>query len=185
MEVDGPFGRNADQVGHCANTRNCDYKRNMGDRQGVGAEERKLTCCILRSFGNPGAEYSRQFCTQDMERRSRRAVISLSPKEMPMRLLGKLSLAVTLACCAWSSLMAQQEGRQQDGFYSGRANAQVDERVDGRANKNEGLPPSVADKGNRTYDNPIRPDDCAEVDALRPEARPGWQARVRAACGQD
>ena len=102
-----------------------------------------------------------------------------------MRLFRKLRLAAALACCAWSPVMAQQEGSQQDGFYSGHANAQIDERVDGRANKNEGLPPSVADKGNRAYDNPVRPDDCAEVDALRPQARPGWQARVRAACGQD
>jgi hypothetical protein len=102
-----------------------------------------------------------------------------------MRLSRKLPLAVALACCAWSPVLAQQEGRQQDGFYSGRANAQADGRVDGRPNKNEGLPPSVADKGNRAYDNPVRPDDCAEVDAVRPEARPGWHARVRAACGQD
>jgi hypothetical protein len=102
-----------------------------------------------------------------------------------MRFFRKLSLVVALTCCAWSSAMAQQEGRQQDGFYSGQVNAQIDERVDGRANKNEGLPPSVADKGNRAYDNPVRPDDCAEVDAQKPEARPGWQARVRAACGQD
>jgi hypothetical protein len=52
--------------------------------------------------------------------------------------------------------MAQQQCPQQDRLYSGQANAQVnapaDERVDGRANKNEGLPPSVADNGNRTYD---------------------------------
>ncbi|HKO72030.1 MAG TPA: hypothetical protein VJV58_13970 [Bradyrhizobium sp.] len=108
---------------------------------------------------------------------------------MMMRRSRKLYLAALLVGCAWSPLLAQQQGRQQDGFYSGQANAkyngQVDERVDGRANKNEGLPPSVADKGNRAYDNPVRPDDCAEVDALRPEARRGWQARVRAACGQD
>jgi hypothetical protein len=120
-----------------------------------------------------------------MERLFRRAVISVSPREMTMPLSWKLPLTAALACCAWSHLMAQQEGRQQDGFYSGQVNGQADERVDGRANKNEGLPPSVADKGNRAYDNPVRPDDCAEVDAVRPEARPGWQARVRAACGQD
>lgn len=102
-----------------------------------------------------------------------------------MRFFSKGLVAVALTSCAWSPLMALQEGRQQDGFYSGQVNAQADERVDGRANKNEGLPPSVADKGNRAYDNPVKPDDCAEVDAIRPEARPGWQARVRAACGQD
>jgi hypothetical protein len=55
--------------------------------------------------------------------------------------------------------MAQQQCRQQDGLYSGQANAQVnapaDERVDGRANKNEGLPPSVSDNGNRASDRMI------------------------------
>jgi hypothetical protein len=33
-----------------------------------------------------------------------------------------------------------------------------------------------------TYDNPIDPGDCAELDSLKPDARPGWQARVRSAC---
>jgi hypothetical protein len=102
-----------------------------------------------------------------------------------MRQFGKSGLAVALACSVWSPLVAQQEGRQQDGSYSGQANVEADQRADGRVNKNEGLPPSVADKGNRAYDNPIRPDDCAEVDAVTPEARSGWQARVVAACGQD
>lgn len=83
-----------------------------------------------------------------------------------------------------SPLLAQQEGRPQDGFYSGQSNGQVDERVDGRPNKNEGLPPSAADRGNRLHQNPINADDCAEVDALKPDARPGYQARVREACGQ-
>lgn len=83
-----------------------------------------------------------------------------------------------------SPLLAQQEGRPQDGFYSGQSNGQVDERVDGRPNKNEGLPPSAADRGNRLHQNPINADDCAEVDALKPDVRPGYQARVREACGQ-
>ena len=159
----------------------------MGHRQGAGAKERKLIA--LSPAGSADSDYSSQFCMQRMERRPRATVISVSAREMPMRRSTKLYLAVALVGCAWSPLMAQQQGRQQDGFYSGQANgqsnAQADERVDGRANKNEGLPPSVADKGKRAYDNPVRPDDCAEVDALRPEARPGWRARVRAACGQD
>ncbi len=54
--------------------------------------------------------------------------------------------------------------------------------VDGRASHNEGLPPSAADKGNGRFDNPIYPGDCAEVDSLKPDARPGWQARVYNAC---
>jgi hypothetical protein len=89
-----------------------------------------------------------------------------------------------------SPLAAQDVGRPQDGFYSGQSNGQysgqsneqVDPRVDGRANKNEGLPPSAADKANRTFDNPVNQDDCAEVNAMAPDAHPGWQARVRAAC---
>jgi hypothetical protein len=74
---------------------------------------------------------------------------------------------------------AQEYGRLQvqyvDQFYNGR--------IDGRPNHNEGLPPSAADKGNRIYDNPIDPQDCREVEMLAPDARPSWQARVRAACG--
>jgi hypothetical protein len=79
-------------------------------------------------------------------------------------------------------LTAQELGRPQDGFYSGQVNGQVDERVDGRANRNEGLPPSAADKANRTFANPVYQDDCAEVDAMNPDFRPAWQDRVRAEC---
>jgi hypothetical protein len=81
--------------------------------------------------------------------------------------------------------MAQQFGRPQDGFYSGQANGQVDTRVDGRANHNEGLPPSTADRANRIFDNPVNQSDFAEVDAMAPDARPGWQARVKAAYGKE
>jgi hypothetical protein len=38
--------------------------------------------------------------------------------------------------------------------------------------------PSLADKDNRAFDNPIDPGDCTEVDSLKPDARAGWQARV-------
>jgi hypothetical protein len=54
------------------------------------------------------------------------------------------------------------------GQYSGR--------VDGRASHNEGLPPSVADKDNRRFDNPIDPGDCAEVDSLPTRAPVGKHA---------
>jgi hypothetical protein len=85
--------------------------------------------------------------------------------------------------------IAQQYGRPQDGFssgqYSGQFSGQYDGRVDGRASQNEGLPPSAADKNNRTFDNPLDPSDCAEVNSVSPDARPGWQARVRAACGEN
>jgi hypothetical protein len=69
-----------------------------------------------------------------------------------------------------------------NGQYSGQANGQVDLRVDGRPNRNEGLPPSVADKANYKFQNPIHPNDCNEVEAINPDARPYWQARVRSAC---
>lgn len=67
---------------------------------------------------------------------------------------------------------------QANGQYSGR----VDTRVDGRASRNEGLPPSAADKGYGKYENPIRPSDCWEVQAMNPNARRSWQRRVERAC---
>jgi hypothetical protein len=106
-----------------------------------------------------------------------------------MRVIG-LPMAVTVLALLVSPAGAQDEGRPQDGFYSGQSNGQysgqwdgqVDSRVDGRASRNEGLPPSAADNGNRRFDNPIDPGDCAEAEMLKPDARPGWQARVRSAC---
>jgi hypothetical protein len=99
------------------------------------------------------------------------------------RVVGVLAILILQGA---SPLAAQDVGRPQDGFYSGQSNGQyngqVDERLDGRANKNEGLPPSAADKNNRTFDNPIDPRDCTEVESINPNARPGWQARVRTAC---
>ena len=63
-------------------------------------------------------------------------------------------------------------------------NGPVDLRVDGRANKQEGLPPSAADKGNRTYGNPVYETDCAEIEQLNPNARRRYQSRIRRACEQ-
>src|ERR1700730_11420398 len=57
-------------------------------------------------------------------------------------------------------------------------------RIGGRPNHIEGLPPSAADKGKGIYDNPIDADDCREVEMFAPDARPGWQARVWAACDE-
>jgi hypothetical protein len=106
-------------------------------------------------------------------------------------------VAVAVVLFAFSVLtpsVAQQYGREygrpQDGFVSGQYSGQVsgqysgqyDSRVDGRASHNEGLPPSAADKGNGRFDNPIYPGDCAEAQSLKPDARPGWQARVYNAC---
>lgn len=69
-------------------------------------------------------------------------------------------------------------------FYSGQWSGQVDQRVDGRPNRREGLPPSAADKANWLYENPISPYDCFEVEALKPGARPHYQYRVRRACDE-
>jgi hypothetical protein len=107
-----------------------------------------------------------------------------------MRMVG-LPMAITLLVLLVGPVGAQEVGRSQDGFYSGESDGQysgqwsgqVNPRVDGRPNRNEGLPPSAADKDNRTFDNPIYPGDCAEAEMLNPDARPGWQARVRSACG--
>jgi hypothetical protein len=75
---------------------------------------------------------------------------------------------------------AQDYGRPQDGFYSGQSNdqysgqsdGQVDLRVDGRGSRNEGLPPSAADRSNHTVDNPVAASDCAEVNSISPESVP-------------
>ena len=106
-----------------------------------------------------------------------------------MRMVG-LPMAVTLLVLLAGPVGAQEVGRSQDGHYSGESDGQysgqgsgqVDPRVDGRPNRNEGLPPSVADKDNRRFDNPIDPGDCAEAEMLNPDARRGWQRRVGSAC---
>lgn len=103
-----------------------------------------------------------------------------------MRMLTSVMVLGLLAIS--TPLVAQQSGHPQDGFYSGQSNGfysgQVDLRVDGRGSHSEGLPPSVADKSNRIFDNPLNLTDCAEVNFLAPDARPGWQARVLRACQQ-
>jgi hypothetical protein len=107
-------------------------------------------------------------------------------REKPMNIF-KLVMALG-PLAVWTPVVAQQSGLPQDGFYSGQSNGQysgqVNLRVDGRGSHNEGFPPSAADKFNRIYDNPLSVQDCAEVDSFAPDARPGWQARVRYACQQ-
>ena len=56
------------------------------------------------------------------------------------------------------------------GLYTGR--------VDGRPNRNAGFPPSAANQFTHSVDL----NDCAEIDAFAPDARPRWQARVRSVC---
>jgi hypothetical protein len=108
-----------------------------------------------------------------------------------MRKLKVFAVAFPLvALPSLTASFAQDYGRPQDGFYpgqsngqySGQSNGQVDLRVDGRGSRNEGLPPSAADRSNRTVDNPVAASDCAEVNSISPDVRPGWQARVRSAC---
>ena len=100
------------------------------------------------------------------------------------------ALVLLMLATACTPLRAQGLGRPQDGFYSGQSNSQysgqysgqINSRVDGRGSHNQGLPPSAADRANGFFDNPIQQSDCSEVDAFAPDARPGWQARVRVAC---
>jgi hypothetical protein len=102
--------------------------------------------------------------------------------------MSRAALFLLVLVVSLSSASAQQLGRPQDGFYSGQWSGQYsgqwNGRVDGRPNRREGLPPSAADKSNGRFDNPIDAYDCAEVDALKPDALPGYQARVRQACGE-
>jgi hypothetical protein len=85
--------------------------------------------------------------------------------EVSMKLVFVPGVALVLLA---SPAFTQDVGRPQDGFYSGQSNGQIDEGVDGRPSRNEGLPPSAADKNNRITDNPINQSDCAEVDAVAP-----------------
>jgi hypothetical protein len=104
--------------------------------------------------------------------------------------MDKIILTFLVLAGSCSPVFSQGYGRLQDGFYSGQYNGQysgqysgqINSRVDGRGSHNQGFPPSAADMGNRFFDNPISLSDCVEVDAFAPDARPGWQARVRTAC---
>ena len=101
----------------------------------------------------------------------------------------KITAAVLFALSAPAPLYAQYDGGPQDGFrsgqYSGQYGGQVwdqaNSRVDGRGSHDAGLPPSAADRG-RTFGIPIDPRDCAEVNSVAPDARPGWQIGVRSTC---
>jgi hypothetical protein len=71
---------------------------------------------------------------------------------------------------------------QANSQWSGQYSGLVDLRVDGRASRNEGLPPAAADKGG--YENPVSADDCAELQTLNPDTRPRMQRRLGRACDQ-
>jgi hypothetical protein len=89
--------------------------------------------------------------------------------EQPM----SLALALTMIS---APTFAQQSGRPQDGFYSGQtggqSNGQASERVDGRANRKEGVPPHAGDEAKRVQGLPDRspPLDAEAMDQI---VRPG------------
>jgi hypothetical protein len=93
----------------------------------------------------------------------------------PMRTLLVVFLTSMIASTAIAQVNMQYNG-QYSGQYSGQANG----RVDGRGSKNEGLPPSAADKGGITEN--VSPTDCAELQTLNPNVRPRMQDRIGRAC---
>jgi hypothetical protein len=98
--------------------------------------------------------------------------------------MGRLVLVAALgSMLTATSAQTQQAGRPQDGFYSGQSNGQVGGqsnglvtgRVDGRANKNEGAPPTVGEAAKN--DPPVEkrdrvPNNAESMDAV---VRPGLQ----------
>jgi hypothetical protein len=71
---------------------------------------------------------------------------------------------------------AQELGRPQDGFYSGQtggpSNGQASERVDGRANRKEGVPPDAGDEAKRIQGLQDRSPPL-NAEAMDPIVRPG------------
>ncbi|HZS53031.1 MAG TPA: hypothetical protein VFA65_01405 [Bryobacteraceae bacterium] len=95
----------------------------------------------------------------------------------------KILLLVFLTSLIASATNAQvnmQYSGQYNGQYSGQYSGQANGRVDGRGSKNEGLPPSAADKGGITEN--VSPNDCAELQTLNPNVRPRMQDRIGRAC---
>ena len=82
-------------------------------------------------------------------------------------------LATGLVLCSLAgTASAQQAGRPQDGFYSGQSNSQTngnaDSRVDGRANRKEGVPPATGDvnKQNQTVPDRSAPTSAETMDSV-------------------
>ena len=96
----------------------------------------------------------------------------------------KTLFAAVVAGMLTSSALAQVN-MQYDGQVYDQYSGQVDTRVDGRASRNEGLPPSAADKATGLYENPVNPNDCAELHALNPDARVGAQRRIARECNEE
>ena len=96
----------------------------------------------------------------------------------------KTLFAAAVAVMLTSSALAQVD-MQYDGQANDQYSGQVDTRVDGRPNRNEGLPPSAADKATRLYESPINPNDCAELQALNPDVQVGAQRRIARECNDE
>lgn len=128
--------------------------------------------------GTGGSDYSRQFCMQRVEGRSRVAVISVSAS-MTMRRSTKILLGGSarrlrmVASHGAAAVPSAGRALLRPGKRPGERPA--DERVEGRANKNEGLPPSVSDNGNRAYDRMIPRRSMMYSDRKRgPDGRQGF-----------
>jgi hypothetical protein len=101
-----------------------------------------------------------------------------------MKTLFVAAVAGMLTSSALAQVNMQYDG-QANGQYSGQYSGQVDPRVDGRASPNEGLPPSAADKATGLYQSPVNPNDCAELQALNPDARVRAQRRIARECNEN
>ena len=89
----------------------------------------------------------------------------------------KIAICISVAILLSSAAFAQQNGRPQDGFYSGQptdqTTGQVNGRVDGRANKNEGMSPADADAAKQSLiDKNAAQDRANDADAIDRSLRP-------------
>jgi hypothetical protein len=94
------------------------------------------------------------------------------------------TLFATIVVGMLTSSALAQVNMQYDGQVNEQYSGQVDTRVDGRPNRNEGLPPSAADKETGLYQSPVNPNDCAELQALNPNARVHAQRRIARECNE-
>jgi hypothetical protein len=89
----------------------------------------------------------------------------------------KIAMCVSVVILLSSAASAQQNGRPQDGFYSGQptdqTTGQVDGRVDGRANKTEGISPADGDAAKQSEINKNAAEDRAnDAEAIDRIQRP-------------
>jgi hypothetical protein len=89
----------------------------------------------------------------------------------------KIAIVLSTAILFSSAALAQQNGRAQDGFYSGQptdqTTGQVNGRVDGRGNKNEGISPAEGDATKQSLINKNAAEDRAnDADAIDRSQRP-------------